>query len=125
VEEVEVEAVDGGGELGQGVQPGLDLAPVVVVGPVAGQLLHGRQRHALGVIVDRLALGPAGGIDAPAQLGQVLVREADPEGTDGGVLGGARTRSARLCHCQFLSVAVAIGPKASRAVAVLATTGVT
>jgi hypothetical protein len=32
---------------GQGVQGGLDRAPVVVAGPVAGQGLHGRQPHAL------------------------------------------------------------------------------
>jgi hypothetical protein len=82
VEEVDVEAVDLGGELRQRVQPGLDLAPVVGGRPVAGELLHGRQRHPLAVVVDRLALGPAGRIDAPAQLDQVLVGDADLEGTD-------------------------------------------
>ena len=82
VEEVELQAVDLGQELGQAVQRGLDLAPVVGGRPVAGQGLHGRQRHPLAVVVDRLTLGPAGRIDPPAQLGRVLVGDADLEGAD-------------------------------------------
>ena len=82
VEEVELQAVDLGQVLGQGVQFGLDPPQVVVGGPVAGEGLHGRQPHALGVIVDRLGFGPAGGLDAPAQLGQVLIREPHPKRTN-------------------------------------------
>ena len=36
----------------------LGAAPVVVVGPIIGELLHGRELHALRVVVDGLALGP-------------------------------------------------------------------
>ena len=47
VDEVDVEPVDVGDEVGQGVQPRLDLAPVIVVRPIVGELLHRRQLHAL------------------------------------------------------------------------------
>jgi hypothetical protein len=97
MEEVDVQPVDLSHELRQRVQLGLDLAPVVVGRPVAGELLHGRERHALGVIVDRLPLGPPGRLDAPAQLDQILVGEADLEGTDrGGRLVFGRDRHAGL-----------------------------
>jgi hypothetical protein len=97
MEEVDVQPVDLSHELRQRVQLGLDLAPVVVRRPGAGELLHGRERHALGVIVDRLPLGPPGRLDAPAQLDQILVGEADLEGTDrGGRLVFGRDRHAGL-----------------------------
>ena len=47
VDEMDVEPVDLGDELRQRVQPRLDLAPVVVGRPVARELLHRRELHAL------------------------------------------------------------------------------
>jgi len=87
VEEVDVEAVELGHELGQDVQPGLEFAPVVDRRPGAGQVLHGGQRHPLGVVVDRLTLGPPGRIDPPAQPLQVLLSNTHPKRTDRGILG--------------------------------------
>ena len=54
VDEVDVEPVDLGGELRERVQLRLDLAPVVVGRPVARELLHRGQLHALRSIRDEL-----------------------------------------------------------------------
>jgi MFS transporter, PHS family, inorganic phosphate transporter len=88
VDEVDVQPVDLGDEVRQLAEPGLARAPVVAGGPVAGQVLHHRERDALRVVGDRLALGPPGRGDAPAQLGELGLREADLERADGGVFGG-------------------------------------
>ncbi len=45
VNEVNIQTVDLGDELRQGVQPRLDLPPVVIGLPIAHELLQGRQRH--------------------------------------------------------------------------------
>ena len=87
VDEVDVQPVDLGHEVRQGVQPRLAPAPVVVGRPVARELLHGRELHALRVVVDRLALGPPGGADAPAQFRNLRLIEADLErARDGGAM---------------------------------------
>jgi hypothetical protein len=75
VDEVNVQPVDLGHEVRQGVQLPLALAPVVVRPPVVRQFLHHREPHALGVVGDRLALGPPGRVDAPPQLGKFRFRE--------------------------------------------------
>ena len=59
VDEMDVEAVDPGQELRDGVQPGLEPPEVVVAAPVPDELLHRRQLHALRRVVDGLLLGPA------------------------------------------------------------------
>jgi hypothetical protein len=82
VEEVDVQPVDLGHELGDGVESGLESAQVVAVGPVACQRLDGGQLHALRLIADGLGLGPAGGLHAAAQLHQLLLRNLDREGAD-------------------------------------------
>jgi hypothetical protein len=61
VDEVDVQAVDLGDELRQSFQLGFDLAPVVIRRPVARELLHQCERHALGRVRDGLLLGPARG----------------------------------------------------------------
>ena len=58
VNEMNVQPVDLGDEVRQGVQPRLDLAPVVLRRPIARELLHRRERHALRVIRDRFLFGP-------------------------------------------------------------------
>ena len=82
VDEVNVQPVDLGHEVRQGVQFRLALAPVVVGPPVAREVLHHREPHALRVVGDRLALGPPGRVYASAQLGDLLLRNIDAEGTD-------------------------------------------
>src|SRR3954471_20598097 len=95
VDEVDVQPVDLGQEVRQAVQPGLALAPVVVRPPVAGELLHGRERHALRVVVDRLRLGPPGRVDAPTQLIDIRRRKADLELAD---VGAAARGDLRCRH---------------------------
>ena len=91
VDEVDVEPVDLGDELRQGVQLRLALAPVVLRRPVAREFLHHRERHALGLIRDGLLLGPVRGRDASTEVVQGLVRNVDVEGADvdGGLDGAA------------------------------------
>ena len=54
VDEVNVDPVDVGDELRQGVQLRLALAPVVIGRPIARELLHRRELHALRLIRDGL-----------------------------------------------------------------------
>ena len=61
VNEMDVQAVDLGDEVRQGLQLLLALAPVVLVRPVARECLHRRELRALRLIVDGLLLGAARG----------------------------------------------------------------
>ena len=83
VNEMNVEPVDLGDELRQGVQPRLALAPVVICRPVARELLHRRERHALRIIRDRFPLGPPGCVYAPAELGQLRFRNTHMKRVNG------------------------------------------
>src|SRR4051812_13688214 len=80
--EMDVQAIDLGDELWQGVKARLDLAPVVVGRPIAGERLRRRELHALRRVGDRFALRPLRGVDAPAQVDELLFRKIDGEGTD-------------------------------------------
>jgi hypothetical protein len=91
VDEVNVEPVELGDELREGVQLRLTGAPVVVRHPIAGQLLDHGQRHALGLIGDGLFLGPVRGRDASTKVLQGLIWHLDLEGTD---LAGGLDRAA-------------------------------
>src|SRR6267142_785470 len=84
VDEVNVESIDRGDELRQGVQPGLALAPVVLGRPIPRDGLSRRELHALRCIGDRLAIGPPCRVDAPAQLGQLRLRNVHLKRTNGG-----------------------------------------
>ena len=79
VDEVDVEPVDLGGELGQGVELRLALAPVVVRRPVAREVLERRERHALRRVRDGLLLRPPRGLNAPAEIVNRLLGNIDPE----------------------------------------------
>ena len=87
VDEVDVQPVDLAQEVRQAVQLRLAPAPVIVRRPVARECLHGCERHALRVVVDRLPLWPPGRFDAPAQLGELGLGEIDLELADGGAAG--------------------------------------
>ena len=82
VNEVDVETIDLGDEVRHGVEPRFDLAPVVFGRPVARELLHGRERHALRKVADGFLLGQPGRDDAPAQVGQVRLRDVHLERTN-------------------------------------------
>ena len=84
VDEVDVEPVDLGDELGQGVELRLALAPVVVRRPVAREVLERRERHALRRVRDGLLLRPPRGLNAPAQFGQFRFRNIHMKRTNGG-----------------------------------------
>ena len=82
-------------KLGKRVQPRLDLAPVILGRPIIGELLHRRQLHALAGVGDRLAVGPAGRLDAPLEVGQIFVRGMKFERPDRRVLADRFRRCRR------------------------------
>ena len=79
VNEVNVEPVDLGHELGEGIQVRLAGAPVVVRHPVVRELLDHGERDALGVIRDGLLLGPVRGRDPSTKFVQRFIRDVDLE----------------------------------------------
>ena len=94
VDEVNVQPVDLGDEIRQGIEARLDLAPVVLRRPIARERLHGRELHALRCVGDRFAFGPDGRLDAPAQLPELGFRNIDAKRTNGGCAAVNR-----LCYC--------------------------
>ena len=80
VDEVDVEAVDLGDEVGQGRKALLELAPVVIRRPVAGQCLDRLELHALGRI--DLRLRPPRRLDAIAQVLELFLGDVDRELVD-------------------------------------------
>ena len=90
VDEVDVEPVDFGDEIREGVQPRLDLAPVVFGRPIIGELLHRRELHALRVVVDRLAIGPSGRGNPPAEILELFARRVKLERPDRRIIGRRR-----------------------------------
>jgi hypothetical protein len=82
VDQVDVHPVDLGRELRQRVESRLARAPVVLGRPEARERLERGQLHALRPVGDELSRGPARGGDAAA-LGELLLRDLDPERADG------------------------------------------
>ena len=80
-------AVDRRHELRQGVQPGLDLSPVVVRAPVANQFLQLGELHALRPIGDGLLVGPAGFVNPSPQVRYCVFGHLDAERSDRCVFG--------------------------------------
>src|SRR6478672_880150 len=80
--EMDVQPVDRGNELRQGVQLCLDLAPVVPSRPIAGELLNRRELYSLRRIRYGLLRGPTGCPDPSPEIGECLVRHMDPERSD-------------------------------------------
>jgi hypothetical protein len=98
VDEVDIQPVDLGDEVRDGVQPRLALAPVVLGRPVASEVLHHRERHALRVILDGLPLGKAGRADARPQVLKLRLGDLDREWSDRGV---ARRPFGHDCHVGY------------------------
>src|SRR5688572_4171483 len=73
MDEVDVEPVDLGDEIGQRVQSGLARAPVIGACPIMGEGLASSELDALRPIVDRLAFRPSGGVDTALEVRKFLV----------------------------------------------------
>ena len=89
VDEVDVEAVDLGDEMREGLQSGLALAPVVLLGPVTGECLHRRELGPCRGIVDGFLLGPARGHDSRTQVIEIRFAGLDRERPDRRTFGGS------------------------------------
>ncbi len=68
VNEMNVQSIDLGHKLREGVHFCLDLAPVIICRPIACQRLNRRELHALRLVCDRLPFRPLCRVDAPAQV---------------------------------------------------------
>ena len=90
VDEVDIQPIDLGDELRQGVQGRLARAPVVVRRPMARELLDQSERHALGFIRDGLLLGPVRCREPTPKIIDRLLRNIDHEGPDDLVGCGGR-----------------------------------
>ena len=86
MDEVNVDAIDGGDELVEAVQSRLSIAPVVLVAPIAAHVLDPGQRRALAPVVDGLGVGPPGLGEAMAQIVERVLRHVDSKRTNGSVV---------------------------------------
>ena len=77
--------VNCGNSLSRAVRSG---APVVAVGPVGAEVPEVGQRDALGPVVDRLRVGPAGGREAAAEVVELGIGDLDQIGLHGTAHGG-------------------------------------
>ena len=85
VDEMNVQPVDIGRELRQGVEPRFDLAPVVIGLPIARQFAHCRELHALRCIRHQFLRWPLRRGDPPAQVRNRLIGCTEAEGPNCGV----------------------------------------
>src|SRR5215475_953110 len=79
---VNIDAIDRRYKLGQGVEPGFDLPPVVVGSPIAHELLQSCEWCALRLVLDRLLIGPSCGGDAPTEIDEIRFGNVDAEGAN-------------------------------------------
>ncbi len=92
-----VQSIDLGDELRQGVHFCLDLAPVILCRPIARQRLNRRELYSLRCIRDRFPFRPLRRIDAPAQFGQFRLRNVHMKRTNRMLVICLLT--ALLCNC--------------------------
>src|SRR5271170_4613235 len=85
-----VEPVDFGDEVRQGVDLCLALAPIVRVSPILRELSHGCDLHALRGIRDQFALRPLGCLDSISQVDEVGLRSLEMKRTNSGVVSHGR-----------------------------------
>ena len=87
MDEVDIESVDVGRVLVEGVQSSLVCPPVILVSPVLNQLAQvGQVGAVVPGAVDEL-VRKTGGFETSLQIGEHLVRYIDHEGIDIGVVG--------------------------------------
>src|SRR5712672_708617 len=75
VNEMNVQPIDLGDEMRQGVQSCLALAPFVVRAPIARECLTGRELYALRCVRDRFPFRPLCRVYTPAQFGKFCFRK--------------------------------------------------
>ncbi len=92
VEEVDVDAVEAGAELGPAVQLRLTAPPVVLAGPVACQFPGVSQGDTLAPVIAGFFIRPPGCAETALQILQIRIGNIDSEWLDGGV-GHGRTLS--------------------------------
>jgi hypothetical protein len=80
VQEVDVEPVNRGLELGEAIEARLALAPIIGLGPVVADILDPLQRRALTPVADQFGFRPA----RPAQPGFQIVEH---DVVDGNAIG--------------------------------------
>src|SRR5215510_2945663 len=82
--EVNNETVDVGYEVRDCFEFRLAFAPVVIGAPIARELLHRGELHALRPIENRFALRPLSGVDASAQVGKFGIGKIELKRTNSG-----------------------------------------
>ncbi|MNF71241.1 hypothetical protein D3C84_531870 [compost metagenome] len=99
MDKLDVDTVNGGHELRQGIELRLGLAPVIAIAPILHQLLDLSQLHTLGYVVDRFLVGPTRVRDAFAQVNQLRFIDMNPVRTNGLRLSGCTvgSRTGRPC----------------------------
>ena len=107
MDEMDVQPVDLSDEVRQCVQPRFAPPPVVVGRPIVRELLHESQLHALGAVIDQLTFRPSGRLDAPLQVGEVLVGGVEAERPDGRVAGRLAKNELLRLALRWLSVCLA------------------
>jgi hypothetical protein len=100
MDEVDVEPIDVGDEVGITIDPRLDLPPVVLLQPVIGELLDRIEPDALRVVVDGLALGPSRRGNPALEVVELVVRGMIAERPDRRIAG--RSKDDRLFWLSFL-----------------------
>ena len=82
VNEMNIQPIDFGDEIRQGVQLGLDLAPIILGRPIAGECLRRCQLHALGRIGNGFPIRPFCCVYSPAQFGKFRFRDIHMKRSD-------------------------------------------
>src|SRR4051812_39647825 len=90
-----LQTIDLRDKLRQGTEPGLAPAPIVIGRPIVCEILHRRERYALGWIGNRLAVRPLRRCNPPAELEERLFRNVNSERPDWVV----SVRCAGPCRC--------------------------
>src|SRR6201992_728424 len=109
VDEVDVQPIDLGQELGEAIELGLEAPPVVAALPVAGQRSGVLYANPLRPVAHRFRVGPSSSGQSLLQVVDLRIRDRDGERADEG-----RGRWSRGGHCLLLLISgVRPGPSRS------------
>ena len=114
VNEMDVQPVDIRDELRIAFELRLDLAPVVLLHPIAGDLLHRRERHALLEIGDGLPFGPARRENPLTKVVKFLFRNVNVEVADCDLFPNLLGHGALLSLNRPSLVTIAAHPKGAK-----------
>src|ERR1700675_1549702 len=87
VQEVNIEPVDLRRELREAIELRLATAPVVLLSPIAADLLDPLQRSALAPVIDQFSFRPACPAQSRFEIVEHIVADGDAKGMDGGTHG--------------------------------------